>query len=393
MIDRKKKSAASVWELAIWLGAFAGAAPAEELSILSYNLWHGRVRTERQEVLWFPGESRSQSERRLDFQLELLRRERPDVVLLQEVAGGARRLGRYADALGYDAVHKTTDCGLRLFGLGLPLNLKSGLAILARPDLDLRPRGSLRLSGRWARCSGWFGFQLEEARYALLAEITVGSPEKSVTLLIANTHLHHLGGAPPGLPGALDELVADGRLTTRRREEIGRAAETARERRVREVETLLGYLTPGLTPGRSRSPAGVVLGGDFNALPGSVPIARVLAGGFVDAAEASRGGFAGPTYDPQSNPLAAWVGQRSGPGLPVFGDDELLAAMRALRNRWARRIDYVFVSSDLAAGLVSVTRLGVEPGEGAGPGDPNAPPPMASDHYGVMARLAVPGHW
>ena len=65
-----------------------------------------------------------------------------------------------------------TSCGIHLPPIKIPTNVNDGLAILARPGLDLRRVHTKRLSGD-AVCTATFGFQTKESRYALLGEINV----------------------------------------------------------------------------------------------------------------------------------------------------------------------------------------------------------------------------
>ncbi len=106
---------------ALCLAALVCAAGrAERLTILTYNAWHGTFRTEASEIFRLPSEDPGHRELRLQLQVAQLSALRPDVILLQEVNPLPRRARRLAAALGYDEWHKTTDCGIKFLGLGLP---------------------------------------------------------------------------------------------------------------------------------------------------------------------------------------------------------------------------------------------------------------------------------
>ncbi len=100
----------------------------------------------------------------------------------------------------------------------------------------------------------------------------------------------------------------------------------------------------------------LVVGGDFNAVPGSSVVATVIAEGMVDAWAASRPGEDGFTA--------------------------IDGAVTDPAARAAERIDYLFVRG---ARVVSVEPFLARPGS-----SPDGLPLWASDHIGVLARIALP---
>jgi endonuclease/exonuclease/phosphatase family metal-dependent hydrolase len=353
------------------------------LTVLTYNVWHGRYRTEREEKLRLPAETRELGERRLELQIDQLSTRPADLLLLQEVHPTPRKSKRYGRAFGFSEIHKVSSCGLRLFGFGVPVNLQSGLAVLARRELHLRYFGSARLSGRRSFCTDWLGFQLEEGRYALLASVTLPGGE---SLLVVNTHLHNPVEISPALAEGLEGMMATGRVSDKQKAAIEKRAKESRERKDREIANLLRLV------GRVRRTipalAGAVIGGDFNARPDSVWMERLRRSGFHDAATKARRGGPQPTYDAAKNPLAKRVYEVSGPGIPTFGSTELLELVRQTRDRQPKRIDYVLVSSDLAGRVRSVELFGTRVGE-ANPSEDSGFtfPLVGSDHFGVQVEL------
>ncbi|MEJ2085996.1 MAG: endonuclease/exonuclease/phosphatase family protein, partial [Acidobacteriota bacterium] len=142
------------------------------LEVLSFNVWHGLRSGENRKK--FPGEDAQRAEDRFAYQIQEIQRLDPDVLLLQEVNPNQRQARKYATALGYDEIHKVTSCGLHLGALyKIPKNVNDGIAILAKPELQLRRVGKKRLSGN-AKCTASWGFQTKESRYGLFGEIRVG---------------------------------------------------------------------------------------------------------------------------------------------------------------------------------------------------------------------------
>lgn len=306
-------------------------AEAESLTVLTYNLWHGFWRTPERELLMLPSESRRDRERRQSLQLEELERLEPDVLMAQEVHPLPWRARQLARGIGHRSIHQMVSCGVRFLHLGVPWSVRSGLALTAKPELDLRRVGGPLLSGRYGFCSDWLGLQLEEARRALLGRIRL---EDGRHLLLVTTHLHSSTEGGPA-----------------------RGA-----RRLRETRALLAEITDA----RRRDPeiAGVILGGDLNALSGSKPIELLRDRGYVDVARAA--GAERATYDPWTNEVAARM-VRAGGGRPERSEP--------------RRIDYLFVSSELARAVRSVDLYGI-----ARPGRP-----ADSDHFGVLLELELDG--
>ena len=106
-------------------------------------------------------------------------------------------------------MYEIDNAGLKIFSLGLPTNLRSGLAILAKKGLGLKKLGARKLSGHPGGCSRVGSFQFHEFRYALAAGVRV----QDTDLLLMNTHLHHGLAPTPELTGALDQLVTRGEIT------------------------------------------------------------------------------------------------------------------------------------------------------------------------------------
>lgn len=83
-----------------------------ELRVLTFNVWHGLRSGENNRK--FPGEDPERRERRLEWQIEEVRRLDPDVLFFQEVNPAKGLAQRYAEAFGYDVLYKTTSCGFHL---------------------------------------------------------------------------------------------------------------------------------------------------------------------------------------------------------------------------------------------------------------------------------------
>ncbi len=341
------------------------AQPAQgevrELRVLTFNVWHGLRSGESNRK--FPGEDPERQERRLEWQIEQLRRLDPDVLLLQEVNPAKGLALRYAEALGYDVLYKTTSCGFHLGAIyKIPRNMNEGLAILARPELGLRSAGKKRLSGN-ARCSASWGIQTKESRYALFGEITVGGRR----VLLATTHLSSPAFLLPDFEEKLAALEDEGVITPEQRQEILAARDRKDRRNLEEAERLVEQIETRRT-GRSI----VVLGGDFNAMPDSPSVQAVRAAGLEEVGS-------GPdfyTWDPVVNSVNQEIGGRRTDPLPSFGREEV-SELFAHREVVSRQIDHLFFAG--SAETISATVVLNEARDGI----------LPSDHFGLMATLGI----
>ena len=225
----------------------------------------GMVWMER--VLFFPtenlGEFPSCAHAGLERQVRKLAECAPDLAFLQEVNPLGKRLPQLARALSMEAVSQSDLSGIKIRGKGVPANLSSGLAILAKDEV--RKLEGLRLSGsRWSFATADFSFQLSGTRYALLAELRNSIMGR---LLVVNAHLHHGLEPNASLLEKLQRLFDDKVVSAAQRNEIVKLMDGARERRCGEGRRLVDRIEK-LAP----SYDGVILAGDMNADPESAVI-------------------------------------------------------------------------------------------------------------------------
>jgi len=339
---------------------------AAELRVLTFNVWHGLRSGESKTK--FPGEDEERKARRFAWQIDLMRELAPDILFLQEVNPNQREARSYAEALGYEEIHKVTSCGIHLPPIKIPKNVNDGLAILARPGLNLRRVQTKRLSGD-AKCTATFGFQTKESRYVLLGEITVDGKK----ILLATTHLSAPFWVPKGFEENLERLVADEVLTEEQR---GRIVDTLARRRARnlgETQKLLAQIERYREKlSKDGRPVPVLLGGDFNTEPDTAPIAAIVDSGLQIVAT-------GPdylTWDPVKNHENQAIGSRRGWPVPTYDLEEVVKLLEPRRTT-ARQIDYLFISEriDVISSKMSMDqdRNGLFP----------------SDHFAIFAVIGV----
>ncbi len=367
---------------------FGAGPPSEgeersgELRILTYNLWHARVRAKRAE----PEPERVARHR---LQIEAIRRLDPDVVLLQEVSP-AGELGRmFAEELGLDVRAAVANCGVQVrlpgrqgeFGrrIGKPQGLVEGLTILARPELGLDWDRRVKLSGPPALVSSGLCLQFAETKYAAMAAIAV--PDAG-TVIVADVHLH--ASATPGdefLDG-LAALVASGEVSAQIEAKLKRTIEEGDARRQREAARLieaLGTLERRLERA-GIAVVGTVVAGDLNVAPASPLLAWLRERGFEDAV-ASHGDPAMVTWDPVQNAIVQRIQTLRDPARqrPFADASPALAALYAspAGQERPRRLDYVLLSAPLATKVSRVERFEPRTADGRD----------LSDHYGLLVVI------
>lgn len=363
------------------LTAPPGAGP-DTFTVLTYNAWHGLDTGE----FWVTrSETPAQHETRLQFQVAQMATARPDLILLQEVNPLPSQAERYVQALAglgldYDAVHQVDACGIRLRGdAALIPGLNNGLVILARRPLQLRKLTGLKLSGDLGRCDSASGVQLEELRYALIADITM--PETGQHYLVASTHLHSGIETGADFLERLDRAHQGGYLA--RYPAFRWTIEQSRLRRIGELDTLTRELRRFRREGTY---AGFAAGGDFNFEPDFPEYEEAVSLRLTDAFTVATRNDDFYTADPRSNRLIQSGGDQEIPvalqSLVKALPPDLMGKARDLyesETRRPRRIDYLWVESFFPGYCVSQQLFGTET---------NAEGFPASDHYGVLTTFS-----
>lgn len=347
------------------------------MRFLTYNLWHGLSPTSP--IAYEALEPVGRRQLREQLQVQLLKDLKPDVCFFQEVNPSNKRAPMLAKELGMNFTFQPDLVGLKLFGLGIPVNLNSALVTLAGSSFGLRKVEGVSLSRPGVNLvHSWGSWQLKEERFALFSETML---PKWGRVLMVNTHMHHGLEATPPFLEALEKLATEMDLSPAIASEIRSRLNKGSERRAHEMEVLLATLEK-----HQERYEVVVIGGDFNASPesGFGSVLREL--GFRDAwleAHPEGGGLSFDSTRNEANhllqsqfPLTLVVEDLSFSAKTV---EALLALARQQENR-PRRIDYLWVrSNSLRLGVKSAQLVGLPNSEGLAP----------SDHFGVCADIEL----
>ncbi|MBW2122547.1 MAG: endonuclease/exonuclease/phosphatase family protein [Deltaproteobacteria bacterium] len=343
------------------------ASSSHTLSILTFNVWFG---LEERGILWMrPLEPSGRREKRYQILLSELTGLRPDFIAVQEanpIPGYGRRLAR---DLGYDEIHKVYNGGIKIGGLGIPVNLKMGLVILAKREFRLRRAGARQISGDPFGIYGdLFCFHFTDSRHVMAGVALVrGSP-----LYLVHTHTYP--GPPEGreILDLMERWRDEKRISKRDYEKRLRTLRRVFRRREMEIERILDFVktVSGTAP--------TVLLGDFNMTEESSPMVRLLEEGrFWDTYRVANPEKAGITWDGENNENTRFweISGRSRRGTRAVYD-----RLRAEYDRKSRRIDYILLNSAFDSEQILESRVVLDrPVDGV----------HTSDHYGVLTTVAL----
>ena len=356
--------------------------PMQRIRVLTYNTLHG---LETSGITVRPGESKEARQARLERQFRQLAVVEADVILLQEVNPLPDMAEAYVAALErfglqYTEVHQVEACGLRIApGLAVVPGLNSGLVVLAKSPLRLRKVKALKLSGGVGSCHDFMGMQVNELRYALVAEIN--NPDTGRSVLVVNTHLHSGLERDAFFLQRLAEAQDRGALQPDDVRNVVAAFEQGQQRRLDEIRKLIEETLRLKAEGGS---LGVILGGDLNFEPGSPEYRELERAGLRDTFTNATGSGDVHSYDPQQNVIAGRAAQeipaalsKAVAHLPERDRENIFDAYSKGVSQ-PRTIDFLFLlstSPDPPTGCMRQESFGRSPTVALEPG---------SDHYGVL---------
>ena len=354
----------------------------ERIRVLTYNTLHG---LETSGMTVRSGESNEARQARLERQFRQLAVVEADVILLQEVNPLPDMAETYVAALErfglqYTEVHQVEACGLRITPrLAVVPGLNSGLVVLAKSPLRLRKVKALKLSGGVGGCHDFMGMQVNELRYALVAEIE--NPDTGRSVLVVNTHLHSGLERDAFFLQRIVDAQDRGALQADAIRNVVAAFEEGQQRRLDEVRKLIEEALRLKAEGGSR---GVILGGDLNFEPGSPEYQELERAGLRDTFTNATGNGDVHSYDPQENVIAGREAQeipaalsKAVAHLPERDREKIFDAYRKGVSQ-PRQIDFLFLlstSPDPPTGCMRQELFGRSPAVALEPG---------SDHYGVL---------
>lgn len=337
------------------------------LRILTINVWSGLD----YKGITRMGEYESKERRKSRFQLLLaqIQKINPDVIFLQEANPVAKYTIRLADSLGYDEVHQVCLAGIKFGPVGIPVNFKEGMSILARPSLNLKKHDVWKLSGSFGIYGDAITIHFGESIFAVVGKIIFND----TPIYLVNVHLTASPPKSPHLASKFENLVIKNEISRDKYIRGLQIWDSREERRINEVKKLMSYISE-LQP---ESP--IIVAGDFNAVPDSKAIQL-----FQTKGDSSKGFFdvypfgnsrRQYSWDPSDNQNISFSSRKTNAkGIPWKGYDRL----NSMEAEIPRRIDYIFLSNLFHPENVIDCHIVL---------DSSVNEIQASDHYGVFAEI------
>lgn len=361
-----KKTISIIFTLLVILSV-AVAASAKDVKLIDYNVWfgldgHGTFKMGEYE-------DKATRGKRFDLLVSELKKMSPDVIGIQEaneLPGYARKLAR---KIGYSAVWKVGNSGLKLFGFGIPVNFTEGDAVLAKKGHNLKYLGARRLSGKGIQ-RDHLSVHTTEVRNAMAAKVVIeGRP-----LLVFNTHTHFSLIMDETWMKKLDDMVLEGNITKEEKDAILTEMEESHEWTESDVMNLTAFVREVT----KKYDYPYVIMGDFNTTKDSPAIKKMIADlGLLDPYELMNPGADGFTWDSVKNTNTAFDGSQYWADGKTLKDP--LSRLEAdFDLATPRRIDFIFLSSHFKLEDIKSSRLIFnEPIDGV----------FVSDHFGVEVIL------
>lgn len=338
---------------------------ADDLKVVTFNTWYGLDGN----GLIKMGEYETQARRnkRLSILIEDLKQLNPDIIFLQEVNPVGRVTGKIKKALGYSAISQIYNGGIKLFGLGIPVNLDMGLVILAKKEFKLKRVGAKQISGPIGCYNPILTFHLSEARFVLAGKVTVGKRE----LLLFNTHTHAAIPKEDKMFRTVEQWQAEGKITGKEKKKIDKAIKKDWARREKELKAIGDYVV------KKADSKPFILAGDFNTtLKAGAMSIMVKKLNLTDTYSTVHPNLPGFTWDSIHNPNTEndaslkFVNGEAKTGV------ELLSAMY---DQSPRRIDFILLGGGLNRQNVLDSRVEFNKmTDGIFP----------SDHFGVLSKIS-----
>jgi len=358
-VDMKRNIIAVFFIIIISSTAFS-----EPLKIVDFNIWFGMDGDGLLKMGEY--EDRATRNTRLDIVIKELKEMNPDIIFLQEVNPAGRVTSKLQRELNYSAIVKIYNGGIRLFGLGLPVNLNMALVILAKKELKLKSPGSMQISGPSGLYSRCITFHLSEARFIQAGEVTVGNKK----LLLFNTHTHAALPETNDMFLTVEDWLKEGKITKTEKEEIDQGIVEDWARRKKEITAIGDYIE------KKAGGEPYILAGDFNTTIDTEEMNDLVKRlNLTDTFYAINPDLPGFTWNPGKNPNTCFDASLK----YVNGKEKKgVGLLSALFDQNTRRIDFILLSNSFDKEDVVASRVEF---------DKPINSVYPSDHFGVYSEV------
>lgn len=349
------------------VGLMKKGLPRKHVTLVNMNVWFGM---DARGYMKF-GEFESGARRRARFKILAagLKDLQPDVIGIQEANTLPDYANNLAGEIGYDAVWKTTNSGIKFLGRGIPTNFAAGNVIMSPNGCGLRLLGAGRLSGKGCQLKN-FSFHFTELRDVIAAMTII----RDQPIIIFNTQTHFSVIWNQRWEKLLNRWVDSYQLASRKRINLLNKIEKSQARRNTEICRLIAFVKKITT----LYDYPFVIMGDFNDTADSPEMIHLVDElNLQDAYRVHNPDKAGYTWDPARNTNTGcdasllWADG-------VTPRDPLNRLEAQFDAKMARRIDFIFLSYQFEPNMVRKADLiFTEPTDGL----------FASDHFGLQVVL------
>ncbi|CAB1056262.1 hypothetical protein D1BOALGB6SA_998 [Olavius sp. associated proteobacterium Delta 1] len=293
----------------------------------------------------------------------------PDVMGIQEANPLPEYVRKLSNALGYEAVWKVTNSGIKLMGFGIPRNFTAGNAILAQKGHRLKYLGRRRLSGMGLQTK-YLSMHFRELRDVIAARVNI----RGHSLIVFNTQIHYSVIWNTTWQKSLTVMIENYDIPPKAKENLLESIKKSNRRRQQEISRLIDFVKD-ITQ-KYKYP--YVIMGDFNATAGSSEMAELVAElALLDTYAVKHPHKIGFTWDPGNNTNTGYDAS------PFWANgitprDPLNEIEAHFDREMARRIDFIFLSYQFDPNMIKEADLiFTRPTNGL----------FASDHFGLQVVL------
>lgn len=339
----------------------------QDITLVNMNVWFG---LDCRGIVKFgeyePGDIRSARFQNLTRELKDLQ---PDVIGIQEANPLPDYVQKLANTLGYDAIWKVTNSGIKLMGFGIPINFTAGNAILAQKRHRIKYLGGRRLSGIGLQ-TRYLSLHFRELRDVIAVRVNI----RDQALIVFNTQIHYSVIWNKTWQKGIAAMIEDYDIPPKAKENLLASIHKSNRRRRQEISRLMDFVK--YTTQKYDDP--YIIMGDFNATVESSEMAEFIAElDLLDTYAVKHPDQFGFTWDPDKNfntrydASSFWANG-------VTPRDPLNKIKAQFDRNMARRIDFVFLSYQFDPNMIKhVSLVFNRPINGL----------FASDHFGLQVVL------
>jgi endonuclease/exonuclease/phosphatase family metal-dependent hydrolase len=339
----------------------------QDITLVNMNVWFG---LDCRGVLKF-GEYESGGMKAARFQnlTNGLKNLQPDVIGIQEANPLPDYIKKLSNVIGYDAVWKVTNSGIKIMGFGIPINFAAGNAILTKKPHGIKFLGSRRLSGMGLQ-TRYLSIHVRELRDVIAALVDI----RDQSIIVFNTQIHYGVVWNNTWQHSLAAMIDNYDISSKVKENLLKSIHKSNQRRRQEISRLIDFVK--VTTQKYDYP--YIIMGDFNASIESFEMAELVTElGLLDTYAVKHPDNEGFTWNPTKN---SNTGYDASPfwANGITARDPLNKLEAQFDRDMARRIDFIFLSYQFKPNMIKDADLVFnQPTNGL----------FTSDHFGLQVVL------